>query len=423
MISRVLLCFLLLPLITWAATDEARIDLAGVKVSELVSLYYSEFDKRAFVLCPELITDARQVTLRGQGRELRALLRSVLAQSDWVERENDGVITVCSRESWRKVDLAKGAEPFVYRPRYRSVKYLERQAGGVVSGRFATSSTGGGLPAVASEAGAMPAVGLTSNSDVLVFHGVSAEVALLKSLLRELDIPLPQVTVKALIYEVGKTSDVQSTLNVVGQLLGGRVAVDLGVGAAGASARISIGGLDAVAGLLDQDSRFKVVSRPQMLVSSGSDGVLLVGQNVPTLGAIAQNATGTSQSVTYRDSGVTLKVTPEVLRDSVRLAVSQEVSDFVKTTSGVNGSPTLNKRQFSSTFSLGVGQVGMIAGLQSTKRTSTAQRLFGFALDDAGADSDAQLLLFLSVEAFSETDDKVTTAPGEQWRTLANDLL
>lgn len=383
------------------AQSQASIDLSGVKLSEVVSLYYSEFDKRPYLLCPDLINDDRKVTLRAQGKELKAALSALLSQADLVERDVGGVLSVCGRDTWKKVDLSKGPLPFVYRPRYRSVKYLQREVGGLVSGRFATRGSGsGGPPVVASEPAAMPAVGLSANSDVLVFSGVASEVALLKSLLAELDTPQPQVLIKALIYEVGSTSDVSSTINLVGKVLGGRIAVDLGVSAAGATGKVSVGGLDAVASLLDQDSRFRVVSRPQMLVASGSEASLLVGQNVPTLGGIVQNATGSSQSVTYRDSGVSLKITPEVLRESVRLSVSQEVSDFVKTTSGVNGSPTLNKRQYSSDFALALGQVGMIAGMQSDKRGGTISRLFGFSLDESRGDSESQLLLFLEVQNY-----------------------
>ncbi|MGK3466716.1 hypothetical protein ACSLOT_27915, partial [Escherichia coli] len=46
--------------------------------------------------------------------------------------------------------------------------------------------------------------------------------------------------------------------------------------------------------------------------------------------------------VTYRDSGVIFKVKPVITSSRISLNVNQQLSNFVKTDTGVNDSPTEN---------------------------------------------------------------------------------
>lgn len=45
------------------------------------------------------------------------------------------------------------------------------------------------------------------------------------------------------------------------------------------------------------------------------------------------------QSVEYRSAGVILSVTPQIFDAGIDLHVDQQISDFVRTETGVNGSP------------------------------------------------------------------------------------
>jgi type II secretory pathway component GspD/PulD (secretin) len=129
---------------------------------------------------------------------------------------------------------------------------------------------------------------------------------------------------------------------------------------------------EAVAGIFGNLSDVSVVTSPSALVESGSSSELSVGSAVPVLGAIQYNGgSGQSQqSVQYRDTGVILRVSPRIFDDSISLDVAQEISDAVTTTTGVTGSPTLNRRAFKSTLNVSSGQYVVMGGLASTKRSA-----------------------------------------------------
>ncbi|MBI5437639.1 MAG: hypothetical protein HY936_01565 [Nitrosomonadales bacterium] len=55
----------------------------------------------------------------------------------------------------------------------------------------------------------------------------------------------------------------------------------------------------------------------------------------------------------------------------VDLDISQELSSFVATTTGVNGSPTLLKRTVNSKLSIKPGEVVIFAGLNEKKNDET----------------------------------------------------
>ena len=58
------------------------------------------------------------------------------------------------------------------------------------------------------------------------------------------------------------------------------------------------------------DNRFTVVSSPNLMVSSGKNASFLIRQQVPVLGECFYNDGTPVQSVTYRDSGLSLSSHP-----------------------------------------------------------------------------------------------------------------
>jgi type II secretory pathway component GspD/PulD (secretin) len=140
-----------------------------------------------------------------------------------------------------------------------------------------------------------------------------------------------------------------------------------------------------------------------MRVRSGSEARLIVGRDVPTLGALqyAQGGTQPVQSVEYRSAGVILSITPMVRDAGIDLRVDQQISDFAKTDTGVNGSPTLTKRSFSTDVTLMDGELVLLGGLTQDKAVN-AHSGFSFLpqiLQSASlSDSRTEVLLLLQVD-------------------------
>lgn len=155
--------------------------------------------------------------------------------------------------------------------------------------------------------------------------------------------------------------------------------------------------------MLAADSRFKAVSTPRIRVKSGQQAKLVVGQDVPTLGAVTipQGGAQAVQSIEYRSSGVILGLSPIVREGGVELLVDQQISDFARTETGVNNSPTLTKRSLSTTVNAVDGELIVLGGLTQEKNSSSSTGLPflpSFMRSDSRNDTRTELLLLLQVE-------------------------
>ncbi len=72
-----------------------------------------------------------------------------------------------------------------------------------------------------------------------------------------------------------------------------------------------------------------------------------------------------------RWSGVIFTITPQVRQAVVDLTIDQQLSDFVQTTTGVNGSPTLTKRQLTTNVQMRNAEVLILDGLTEEKTSET----------------------------------------------------
>ncbi|MFZ6639226.1 hypothetical protein ACO0LL_05750 [Undibacterium sp. TC4M20W] len=115
------------------------------------------------------------------------------------------------------------------------------------------------------------------------------------------------------------------------------------------------------------------VAETLVRVGSGNTGHFSAGQDVPVLGAASYPMPGGApvQDIQYKPSGMIFDLRPVVRDDVIDLGVTQQISDFVKTTTGVNNSPTLSKREVETTLSLQDGDVVVLGGLSQDKQTGS----------------------------------------------------
>ena len=90
-----------------------------------------------------------------------------------------------------------------------------------------------------------------------------------------------------------------------------------------------------------------------------------------------------------------------VLVDRVQLTLSQEISNFEQTLIGVNGSPTLLKRQLRSVVSLSGSEAVLLGGLSESSVTNASQGvsfLPRFLWSKSSDDERTELLVMVSAE-------------------------
>ncbi|HBI7651933.1 TPA: type II secretion system protein GspD [Escherichia coli] len=374
----------------------SRVDMSmdNAPLPQVISLIWQRVFNRPFQLSPELAGDTRLVSFYlTQSLEPRSFFISYLKNMGIAVSSRNGVDWIYIPT---KKELKEPVSVFTYRPKYRSVSYLSSMLTSVTqSGSFSnhvqTVDYSGASASAASSGSAINSVSAATDAEVLVYSGTAADIRRVRDILPRIDIPAEQVTVSGYVLEVQTTERNASGLQIIADLFKNRLGVSVGVHSeTGNVFTLNIGGLNAFYSLIKEDSRFNVMSNPRLTVLSGSQSQFTVGQEVPVLDSVTyQGNSGTPvQSVTYRNSGAIFTVMPVVLDGVITLDISQQLSDFVKTTTGVNTSPTLTKREISTRVDVHDGDVLVLGGLASSK-TTKARSGFSFLPGFTGNSEDS----------------------------------
>lgn len=346
------------------------LQMDNAPLPQVISLVWQNIFYRPFQLSPELAGDTRLVSFyMNEKLDPRAFFISYLRRMNiGVTTSRDGVDYIyVIKPKIKKIPLSV----FTYRPKYRSVSYLSSVLQGALTGGsfsnhiqtvdFVAQSKG-------DSSGAGNHYGSSVDSDVLVYLGTSADIARIKSILPKVDLPEEQVSVSGFILEVQDNKRNASGLQIIADLFKSRLGITVGARLDGGNSfTVNIGGLSAFYNLIKEDSRFQVLSNLSLTVLSGRDSHFNVGEDVPVLGAVTYNDNQSVQSVEYRSSGAIFTVRPYIYQDVITLDIEQQLSNFVNTTTGVNTSPTLIKREIATNVIARDGDVIILGGLASSK--------------------------------------------------------
>jgi type II secretory pathway component GspD/PulD (secretin) len=395
--------------VLWASivsAAETSFNFSQIAVAQAVTLIYSEVLKSDYVIDPDVLTDARLVSFRyskadGQVRPFAILFLKSLG---YAVENRSGVDYISKTKSVEL--LVPDEEVKVYRPRYRDASYLSRILGPLFKGRFTVSKavTAQINAGVTQNVPSTSAAGqIEQEADVLLFSGSAKEISTLDKLLPQVDISKGEIAVKAVIYEVSSTKAEGSAFQALLNVLSSKVAVTVntGVSELGSSIKLSVGGFDALLTAVSTDSRFKLLSQPRLRVRSGELAKIVVGQDVPILGAVTYQQGGNAvQSVQYQSAGTILSITPTVHDNTIDMKVSQQLSNFVATTTGVNGSPTLIKRSLDTSITALSGEVIVLGGLTESKTTNTRSgfSFLPWSLAKQDDDQTVDVLVILQLE-------------------------
>lgn len=363
--------------VAYGQSDEVVLYAQDIPASDLVGLLYREIFQKPFVTSPQVQANRSVVSVHIAGTQEHAVsqARDYLAALGFAIVDGKDVDRV-------ELPSAPVAEPkpepvyeaYFYTPKWRTSGDLAASLTSLFpEARFSGSAKGG----EGSAAG---------QSDKLVAHATVEILAKVRSLVPKLDTPVADLVIKAAVYEVGTDTNDGSGFQMALSLLEGQLQVgnmpSAGVPLLGSFVSFKSTAIEAVMQALAKDSRFHLETAPSVRARSGSPTKLSVGESVPVLGSISYPEGGSTpvQSVDYRDAGVIFSVLPLVQEKVITIDLSQEISDFVKTTTGVNNTPTLTRRSLDTTLSLEDGDVIMLGGLTKTK-DSKAREGFSFLPD------------------------------------------
>jgi len=126
--------------------------------------------------------------------------------------------------------------------------------------------------------------------------------------------------------------------------------------------------LNAVAGV----TNVKILSSPKVMVLDNKTATLQIGDQIPVISSNAQSVTAANapvvQTFQYTDTGVILKVTPQVNSGGlITLDINQEVSNAAPGSQGTT--PTIQQRKINSSIAIQSGEAVVLGGLMRDNRS------------------------------------------------------
>ncbi|MBN6069975.1 type II secretion system protein GspD [Aggregatibacter actinomycetemcomitans] len=338
-------CLLALSLNLAAKNVDFKLD--SVPLPKAINIIYDEVLEKPFMISPVLVQDQRKVSFKvTQKEDFEKFVQRYL------QNLNVKVYTKNGVDYLEYVEPKIQRRSFVYTPIYRNANYLADLLKSNIEGDNGQS--------------------VTASADKLVYYGTAEDIARVKNVLASADTKGGEVVVTGYVYEVQTEEKEGTGINLLAKLLSGKLGISIGVKQNYENfITVHAGNLDAMIELFNTDTRFNVVSSPTLRVKSGSTGNFSVGADVPVISDFTERNGKIIQSVQYRQSGVIFNIEPVVKTNAIDLKINQQLSNFIKTDTGVNNTPTLIKRDLVTDVTVKSGDVIVLGGLAQNKLNET----------------------------------------------------
>ncbi|MBL4679229.1 MAG: general secretion pathway protein GspD [Pseudomonadales bacterium] len=220
------------------------------------------------------------------------------------------------------------------------------------------------------------------NLNILYLKGSGKTWLGLLPSIEKMDKPVPSVLLEVVIAEVSlddqETSGIEWLFNSKGfdnLSLTGSTQSGLDLGGSGLTLTFDSAGVTRAAiNAFYRDTRAVIKSSPKILVKSGEEATIEVGNEIPIITSNSQSISGGDtpviQTIQYRKTGVLLTVKPIVQASGlVDIEISQELSEQQIASAGAGGSPIILTRKFQTTLTLRDGGSVLLGGLISSSQS------------------------------------------------------
>ncbi len=269
-------------------------------------------------------------------------------------------------------------------------------------------------------------------NNALMIYATAMQYRIIESALEQLDVVATQVIIEASIMEVSLTDELTYGLewtfkNGLGSDYDGTGFLSSIEGVSEPASIIpgfsytvtnSIGDVSAVLNALAKESLLNIISTPSVMVLDNHSAYIHVGQQVPIIDSqtesLASDTDRVTQSISYRDTGVKLEVTPSVNAGGlVTMDVMQSVTDVGEIDPATRQRAFL-ERNIQSRVAVRSGESVVLGGLIRENASSGSQglpwlhsipvvgSLFG---TDTESDTRTELLVIITPRAlYNETE-------------------
>ena len=256
-------------------------------------------------------------------------------------------------------------------------------AGLQADARPATATTVAVETPLSESTGANGRIRITADvaNNSIVVHSAQQEAILIEQAIRDLDRAPVQVAIEATIAEITLNDTLSNGVQFYLRGKWGAISQsqdNLPLSRVVPGMNLVLGNEatpNMVLDALRSKTEVKILSSPSLVVVDNQPAVLLVGDQVPITTRTAQALTDPLapivNSVDFRDTGVILRITPQVHANSkVGIEIEQEISSVKQTDNNVETlTPTISQRRIKSTVSVADGQTLLLGGLISEQKS------------------------------------------------------
>jgi general secretion pathway protein D len=202
--------------------------------------------------------------------------------------------------------------------------------------------------------------------NTILFSGSGKQWLQIMPIIKRLDKPAPSVMVEVVLVEVQLNDNEESGVEWLANSGLGSFSFD---GSGFSFALDAAGQTRAVINAFYENRRANIRSRPRIMVKSGGEASIDVGNEIPIITSQAQSvADGDApliNNISYRKTGVILDIKPTVHASGfVDIEISQELSEAAESSDAEN--PTILNRSLKTTVTLRDGGSVLIGGLISS---------------------------------------------------------
>ena len=185
-------------------------------------------------------------------------------------------------------------------------------------------------------------------------------------------------TIAGAAFETNNNGSSVDARGGIAEAIGGAAGQVLGIGRLDDDLSFNV-----VVNALQQNSKANILSTPSLLTLDNEEASFVVGQSIPFVtgsytatGSSSSNPDNPFQTVERENVGITLRVTPQINEgDSLILAISQEVSNIIGTSTILNSNPITSERKIETTILADNGQTIVLGGLIEDNITESIQKV------------------------------------------------
>ncbi|MGD9108342.1 MAG: secretin N-terminal domain-containing protein [Gammaproteobacteria bacterium] len=200
----------------------------------------------------------------------------------------------------------------------------------------------------------------------LIIRDVKEQLAIVKTFVRKLDIPMRQVLIEARVANVDK--DYERDLGVEFEGAKGSIQVDGSLSSAHVSFKDA--SLDVALSALEEAGHASIISNPHLTTVNQQTAIIESGEEIPYQESAGEGSTSTA----FKKAVLRLQVTPQIAPNN-KIMLHLKVNQDKRSNKEIGGVPAIDTQQISTQVLVKSGQTIVLGGVFEHTKTNNIERV------------------------------------------------